>query len=304
MKRIWILLLVAGFLACSRPPSDMADIKGVINNPSADEVEIFYYKNYLLNETESITVSLDSKNSFSARLPMSEGNFVYVQTQGRTIQLYALPGSSIWVAFDLEQRDEPATVKGYQWYESGFLSAYVHDVERYIGRNLIVNRIPHMDASRFRNYVDSVHTVKYDYLSQYENFNKLDGDFVRIMQANIEYDRYRLLLEYPIYFAYFHNNSEPVELFDGYYDFLTEATQFKDDLVDSRPYVHFLYAYLNYLIDKNFLEEDGNLSYYQIMFDYAKGYFDGLSRDFLLSQVVLSALNYDDFEMAQHIYSD
>jgi thiol-disulfide isomerase/thioredoxin len=304
MKKTWIILLIAGLFACSGPSADMAEISGIVNNPTDTEVEVLYYKDYLTNEMESVIVNLGRRNSFKASLPMSEGQFIYVRVPGRTVSLYALPGASVHVEFDAQNPEFQPVVKGRRSYESQFMVSYVQQIERNFGQGLIINRIPDMDTQTFINYMDSIQHVKIEFMATFEKKSSLDEHFVNIMTANIKYDRLAMLLRYPIYKAYFNNLEETLDVGDDYYAFLTDHDLFEDSYLRSRSYLGFLNAYIDYLMIENPYEGDEPKTYYQIQYDLVKDHLVGKSRDFALSQLLISSLNFEDFESAEAMYID
>jgi thiol-disulfide isomerase/thioredoxin len=308
MRKIWMILCLAGMFACSGPDGEKAEISGVIENMQEAEVEVMYYKDLLLNSEESVTVPVSADGTFKASLPLGQGEFVSIRTAQRTINLYAKPGTQLQVVFDAENRDVKPTIEGKQVLESSFLVDYHDDIEKELSSGLIINRLAAMDTEVFVQYVDSVYAKKLGYLMDYPDFAQLDTGFAETMETSIKYEKYRLLLEYPLYYGYFNQLAESKEMPSGYYDFLTDATNFessdfKEDM-RSRAYVSFLSSYLNHLLQQLPEEEQQGRSYFENQYAVAKNAFSGNSRDFLLAQVMISALNFDDFDTSNALYED
>ncbi len=304
MKKTWILLLITGLFACSGPSDDMVEIRGIVNNPTDTEVEVFYYKDYMTNEPKSVTVGLGRRNSFKAQLPMSEGQFIYVRVPGRTVSLYALPGASVHVEFDAQDPEFQPVVKGKLSYESQFMVAFVQQIERNFGQGLIINRIPEMNTREFVNYMDSIQDIKLEFMADFQKLSSLDEQFVSIMKANTTYDRISMLLRYPMYKTYFSNLEEPIDVGEGYYDFLDAPGLFDDSHLRSRSYLGFLNAYIDYLMIENPYAGDETKTYFQIQYEFGRDFLKGGSREFMLSQIVISSLNFEDFELAEAMYDD
>ncbi len=289
-------------VSCGGPSTNMVKIRGIVGNPTADEVEVFYYKDYLMNKTESVMVKLEDDNSFTTNLSLESGQFVYVRLPRRTVTLFLLPGATVHLAFDAENPDVVAEVTGKMAYESKFMIDFNNDIEREFARGLIINRLANMSTDEFIQYMQTVTQKKLTYLNEYPDLASLDKDFTDIIKANIAYDTYGLLLEYPRYIAYFNPDQGAPVMPDGYYEFLDEATRFSDSALASRSYVGFLSSWLNYQYQKQGDDTDDEDAYFEKQYQIGVDFFDGSSRDFILSQVVISALNFGDFDKAQAMY--
>ena len=304
MKKLLFFVLVVIVAACSGPSKNKVKISGVIDNPTAGEVEVFYYKDFLMNEMETVTVKLGSDNRFKASLPLETGQFVYVRLPRRNVALYLLPGADVEVRFDAENPDVLPEISGELVNESRFMFAYTNTIERNYARGLVINRMSEMPAPDFLEYLSTVRQTKHDFIASYEDLALLEPVFVSTMTTNIDYEYYSLMLEFPMYYAYFNPGGEEPELGDTYYSFLSEATRFSDDKMIARSYVSFLGSYLNYLVEQHEETEGDERGYFEIQYDYGKANFTGKSRDYILSQALISAMNFGEADRAQLMYDD
>lgn len=304
MKRILILLLAAGLFACSNPAAETANISGLVENPTAEEVEVFYYKEFLTNTMETVTLELDADHAFSGQLPIDEARFVYVRMPQRTILLYLQPGADVHVAFDATDPEALPVISGEHVLESQFMVAYNKEIERNYGRGIIMESIPGIQPEDFVSQMDDVYGKRMAFLESFDGYSELDAGFVNLMKANFLYEKYVLLMEYPRYYAYFNQLEDGPELPEGYYSFLEEEGLFHDDLMASQPYLSFLGSYNNYFMELDQAMENEDRSYFQAQFDYGKKLFTGKSRDHMLSQAVMSALSFAPFEEAQELTDD
>lgn len=306
MKQFWVLLLL-GMVSCTIPTGKKATITGVADNIGETRLDVLYYTDFLVNNEVQTTVPVDHSGAFKASLSLDRGEFVYVRTARRNIQLFVLPEAKVQIRFDASDPDVRTFVEGHLAGESIFLADYHHDVERNLGRALIINRMSDMQADQFMIYIDSVFEVKYRYLNDYPLLPELDDEFVHIMRTNIMFEKYQLLLEYPMYYAYFNQLSEAPEMPQGYYDFLADANQKSQSegpyRLRSRSYLSFLTAYLNYLMDQSD-ELSASDSYFRQQFDFVKTNFTSDSRDYLLSQATISALHFDQFDASSQMYEE
>jgi thiol-disulfide isomerase/thioredoxin len=301
MKKILFVMAVIVLAACGSNGPRQITVSGQIENPTAETIEVFYHTNPVTNATERVEVTLDENNAFRATLPMEESNFVYLRMPRRNIVLYLSPGADIHVVFDAEDSEFYPVITGKGTLESRFMTTYAIDIERNYGRMMVLNKAGEMSPEEFVEYMESVYQAKLDYLRGFEGYPDLDPDFVSLMQTNMLYEKYALLMEYPM--AYARSNAGDPELPAGYYDFLEEENLFNDDYIKSRAYISFLGNYLNYLHERDVPEDDGRF-YFEVRYDLAQDAFTGETRDLMLSNIMISMLNFWDFDKAEAKYQE
>ncbi len=303
MKKLMLLMAVAVLAACSQTPENEVKITGVIENPTAADVEVFYYKNFITNQTEKVDVGLDASNAFEAVLPVSEGQFVYVSQPRRNIILYLLPGADIQISFNAEDPDLLPVIEGEKALESRFLVSYNKEVERKYNRSIILNQLGSTTAADFKDMMDNAYEEKLAYLESHENYRKLDKEFVKVMKTNFLYEKYGLLLDYPMAFSYFNPEAGDPELPEGFYDFLESDDLFNDEFLKSRPYFSFANTYLNRHAEKN-ADPDSELSFYERQYQFAREIFTGKTREAVLAQNLIYLLNFGTAEAGEEYYAD
>lgn len=303
MKKLMLLLAVAFLAACSQPQQNEVKISGVVENPTAEQLEIFYYKDFVLNQTEKVEVALEENNAFSGTLPLAEGQFVYVSMPRRTIMLYLLPGADVSISFNAEDPDQVPVIEGKKALESRFLLSYTMDVDRKYNRSIILNQLGSTSAEAFVEMLDNVYAEKLAYLEGFEDYKKLDKEFVKLLKSNFLYEKYGLLLEYPRAFAYFNPQAGAPVLPTAYYDFLESENLFSDEFVKSRPYFSFANNFLNKYAEEN-ADPDSEASYYEKQYQFAREIFTGKTRDAILSQNMIYLLNFGALETAKDFYAD
>ncbi len=303
MKKFIFLLAVAVMAACSQSPENEVRITGVIENPTAADVEVFYYKDFVTNQTEKVETGLDAGNAFEALLPLSEGRFIYVSQPRRNIMLYLLPGADISISFNAEDPDQLPVIEGKKALESRFLMSYNMEVERKYNRSIILNQVGSTSAEDFRNMMENAYEEKLAFLEGHDDYRKLDKDFVNIMKTNFLYEKYGLLLDYPMAFAYFNPEAGDPELPEDFFDFLEGDDLFSDEYLMSRPYFNFVNAYLNRHAEQN-ADPESALSYYERQYEFAREIFIGKTREALLAQNLVYLLNFGTTEAGEKYYAD
>ncbi|HSV89110.1 MAG TPA: TlpA disulfide reductase family protein [Bacteroidales bacterium] len=302
MKK-WLFLIAAAliFAAC-KPAAKEATISGVVNNPTGEKVDIFYFKHLVGNPMERIEVTLDANNAFSATLPLTEGQFVHIRVPRRNVMLYLAPGAKVNVTLDETNPDAAPVVEGEGALESQFLVSYAIEVERKHNRAIVLNMAGYLSAEEFLDTASQGYNDKMTYLENHENFRKFDKDFVSLMQTNFLYEKYNLLLEYPMAFSYFNPDAGEPQLPEGFYSFLENEGLFSDQYAKSRPYFRFLQLYLNRKMEETG-DANSDLSFAEQMFNLAEKELPGLSREMVLAEMVIMGLGFMELDAATALHN-
>ncbi len=302
MRMMVILTIGLIMAACARPEAESVLIAGKVENPVGEGVEVFYYTDFITNNTHSVELTLDENNMFEAEFPLREAQIVYLHVPRRTIRLYLQPGADLFVALDAQDADVKPVISGDQSPESIFLQDYIADIESRYGFMTVMAKAGEKGPRDFRDYVMAIYDEAGSYIREHDEYSNLDPAFVARMDIDVRYEKYGRLMDYPMARSYF-APGQSAALPDDYYDFLEEATAFRDEYVVSRPYFNFLNSYLSNLSDE-YPSGDDALSGAQIQFAVARDQFTGLSRELILAQVVISALNFGSFDEAVELYDD
>ncbi len=303
MRNLLLLLAVAVLAACIQMPVKQIKISGKVENPTADKVEVFFYKDFITNQPEKVEVALDENNSFTATLDLAQGNFVYVSMPRRNIMLYLVPGAEISIAFNAEDPNVLPLIDGKKAFESQFMVAYVNEIDRKYNRSIILSHVGNTNPDDFRALMDTAYNEKIAFLEGYKDFRKLNKDFVKSLKTNFLYEKYGLLLEYPMAFAYFNPEAGDLTLPEGYFDFLESENLFGDEFINSRPYFNFVNIFLNRQMQENASAENQGAPY-ERQFKIASQVFSGKTRDAVLSQTMIYLLNFGSFEAAEQFHAE
>ncbi len=302
MKKIIFLLMAIAFYACN---NNEVEITGLVKNPASSEIEVFYYKDFVLYEKETFTAELDEDNAFSLKLPKEVTNkVVYLSNNNRTIPLYITPKSSVYIEFDMENEDETPVIGGKNYYESQFFVQYQYDIEQKFGRSFIFEKATEHEPESFVEHMKESKNARKEYLKSYGNYDKLDEKFIKYIENSIEYGYYNSLMNYPSIHQHFNSLEEAPELPGNYFSFLENEKIFNDKLLNNSHYVNFLSNYLNYLMTESPFEGTTGEEYYKYQFNMARDNISGKSRDHILSQITTIALSRVEFETGEEIYNE
>ncbi len=304
MRNIWLFLLLLAAMACSRPAQEVQEyavISAEVHNPAGDQAEVYYITNVINNQREEFVAPLDTNNAFELRFPLDVAREVYVHVPRRTVRLYLEPGARIHLVFDAEDLNDPVVMSGDNTAESAFLQALQADVSSRYGMMTVFNKAGEKGPEAFRDYVGTFYREAIDYLEGFARFDELNPDFLFLVRTHILYEKYRYLVDYPMARAFFGPEGEEVDMSDDYFDFLLDEALFDDAFTVSRHYFSFLNSYISYRMEQYPMDDE--LSHAARRFAMAKASLDGKSRDMVLAESVISALNFGDFDEAVSLYT-
>lgn len=303
MKKILIPLVFALLVACSQENPSTIRISGIIENPTAATLEIFYFKDFIQNNRETAEATLDENNSFSIELPVSKAEFVYVSMPRRNLMLYVLPGADIQLVLDAADASKVAEVKGNLAYEGKYLADYAVNIERQYNPQALMGQIGNMEPDQFMDFMHQVEDERIEHLQNFEFFSFMDPRFLELQKAGFCYEKHSMMLNYPLLYARSNQGKQP-ELPEYYYDFLQDEGLMNDDHIVLRQYTSFLNGYQNHKLRTSSVVEGDPRSFSERQYDLVREMAQGKTHDFMLSQVMNSLLNFGSMEVAQPKYED
>jgi len=301
-------------IACAQPDQqeekeekrpDPVLISGQVENPAGNVMEVFYYTDFITNNTVSKEVELDGNNVFAFELELDEPRHVHFRIPRRTITLFLRPEADINLVFDASNADVLPMVTGEKAEESIFLLSYNMDVERKYGQMTLMNKSRDKEAEAFLSFAEDAYHEKMEYLENHELHQELDSAFIALMRSNIRYEKFNMLMDYPAMRAFMQESDAPVAVPDDFYAYLERDDLFDDAHVNSRSYYNFLNKYLRHYLDQHIDEDEMQATGYERMrFDTARSLFTGRTQDLIMADVVISALSFGDFAVAEELYEE
>ncbi len=291
------VLLVA---ACAGVPEE-AKISGQIANATVEQVEVYYIKDFVTNERESLFLELDQNGSFAGILPLSKGQFAQLKIGTREIPLYLLPGSEVNVTLDASLPDDAPILKGKKYFESEFLIEYNNEILPNHSRSFFIGEISTKNPEEFTAALETSLSAKLSFLAGHENYKKFDKEFVSSLKTIYKYEKFELLMLYPRIWASGNPEAE-LNLPDTYYDFLLEEGVFNDSAAQSRSYFGFAAEYLSKCLADNKVDPDDMQVGFENSFKMANEVFTGKTREAMVAKGMLDLLRYGNFKRAVDLY--
>ncbi len=242
MVRFLLGLILLSSTACSDRSGECTPVyfSGEIVNPKSDYVVLYHNDNYV------DSVKLDTNNRFSFHLEGIEEGLYYFSHRPEHQSIYLKGGDSILARLNTLEFDETLVYSGEGSAINNFMTEMYLAHER---EEPMVRALFPLDPQDFKLKIDSLRTVKIDYLKEVVKDNQLSGRELAMAKAAIDYGSYIHMEEYP--FAHKRKTGEDAfhDLDGDFYTYRHNVDLSNRDLFYYRPYFDFMKMHF------------GNLSY-------------------------------------------
>ncbi len=215
-------------------------IAGEIKNPKSKEVT---YK--ASPSRKRNTLKLNKNNEFQAAHPIEEPVYLDIKHDESEVKCFAKPGDSLYLSADYQKFDETVKFSGTREKVNNYLA----------GKTLLEDslglaeqkRVKHLysrEPSSFLKTVDSIHNIYKDHFQSFVQNNEPSAIFKDYEEANIGAKFHRMKINYPNYYQHF-NDTNAVNLPEGYYSFRENLTLDNPKLFNVRNYRNNIEAYLD-----------------------------------------------------------
>ncbi|TDQ31590.1 TlpA family protein disulfide reductase [Zeaxanthinibacter enoshimensis] len=235
MNKILFCLFILLSFSCrdDHRQSPSVVFTGEIVNPTGDYVYLFK------NDIEIDSARLDENNRFSFRLDsISEGlhNFKH---NPEYQYVYLQEGDSLALRLNTTDFDESLVFSGTGEKINNFLIEMFlahEDEEEYI------NTLYSLSPDEFSREIDSLRSVKLEYLQRLMQEHEFTDKTREIAQASIDFDYYIYKELYPFFHKKRQGMSQVPDLPEDFYDYRDDLDLNNEELTYFRPY----YKYINY----------------------------------------------------------
>lgn len=287
-----ILGLLSIFMIASCRNSDInkntAVITGVSKNIKQFEV-VLYNRPPEINEN-TYTINVDSNSSFSLVIPVKNLRFGFILIKGQRYDFCLLPGDDIHI----EISDNIIKFTGRGADKNEFLYAAK---EKGLSNGSYYDELNRAEISpnKFPQVVDSFRVSQLEFLSFYQDKEKLEPVFIEYYKILNQLDYERQVIMYPDYYTRRNKLSldSIIELPKEYYQLCNFSSIVNDSKIVSREYI----ALINELIsiktmislsDNSTIDEWVSANH-QVMFDSLSG----KTQEYILADWICSLLEED-----------
>jgi thiol-disulfide isomerase/thioredoxin len=301
MRIIGFGLLLFALVSCTQHGNEETSLSGMLENASETNIEFTYFREYLNNDRVVIDLEPDADNIFIFSLHLDKPLSGWLRVGRTEIPVYLEPGDKLTVEGDAETILETLIFSGKGSDHNNFLLAYQQEIESTIDTRYIASLAGSLEPERFRTVSDSITDIKLQYIDAWKQEQPFSPGLDFDVRTRIKYEKYTMLLEYPLIYQRSNQLDVLPEIPASYYTFLQDDMLFDDARLENLTYTGFLLAYINHVQRSQSPSDDRN-SMNQQIYRTALGALDGRSRDFIQALMVGRELSYGVLEEAKDLY--
>jgi peroxiredoxin len=303
MKNALLLIVLASLAGCNTVPPSGVRLSGTLEGHEGHVLEFTYLNEFINNDRVVLDLAPGEDGSFALAFDFGDPLTGTLRSGRTQITVYMEPGFDLRLKGDAGKLEETLVFDGRGSHPNNFLLACQRELEPRVGDRFIADQMRSLDPSAFAMLLDSVVTVKMNFLETWQESGDFSADFVHYFESQVLYDKYVKLLEYPALQQRLGQLPEMPVMPYGYFDFLDEPGTFDDTRLNSPAYVGFLMGYLDYYrqMTGHVIPDGQPVNVFS--YNLAGEALEGASRDYLQAVFVSRELNYgDDLEAARALY--
>jgi thiol-disulfide isomerase/thioredoxin len=303
MKKLFLILCVSALLAScisDQKKSTLLTLK--LENATIEVAEATLLNDFINFDRETISAVADEDGNYTFELPVENPQMVFITLDRRRLSVYLDKGAHLTLSANMEDWDATLNFSGDLANENNFLQKNTREVEPQFSQNQTFSLYRSATAAEFVAYADEKYNTSFNLLQEFEKENKIKNSFKDFFLTDISYTKYSSLIYYSPYFTHF-NGTAP-ELTDDFYAFLDDAKSFSDDHFRVRSFCGFLNDYTNHLKTSLADEIPADLNDFEKGVWIAHNSFTGKARDYVITNMINSELNWGDFSRGEKAYNE
>ncbi len=303
-RTLLIGFILAGIFGCSLPPSyHMVQFSGQLENLPDEPIELDFFRDYINNDRHIVELNIKDDGSFASTFEVP-GPLMGTFTAGAlSIPVYLERGFTLQLKADLSSPAADPVFSGEGSAENNFLIAYRNEIASKLTSSIKQEAAKQKDAVAYVHFVDSITERKHRFFNEHIA-HRLSGDGFRdFFTTRLNYEKYMLLLNYPMLHQQLNQMVEVPQLPPGYYDFLDEALHYRNQALSNIAFVNFLFAYLDYKGKNEDVDFDG-MSRHQTNYTLAGKHLEGLPKQYIQAISISREMNSGDIDLAMTMYDD
>lgn len=297
MKKLWILLLLPAFLACSTAEKDITRVELVIENAGIEEAELGYTTDFILRSRENLTAA-EQEGRFVFEIKLDKPVMATITAGSQRMNVYLEPGKDLTVVFDMEDVSGSLKFEGALASENQLLRTYAQDIEPAFGRQVVFEKFREAQPEEFAAFAMEMKETSLSFLHDFAGENPLSASFEKYFETDIRYQAYANMLNYPMYHAHYNQLAEAPQMPEGYYEFTKDALDISEEQLQVPSCVNFVSAYSQYYMTQHGKDMPEDLSYPDRMMWAAENAFEGKARAFAVASAITIQFNHGDFSRA------
>lgn len=224
-------------------------LAGSMELPVGYEIELVLYTDPIVYRQKRIPITIDSTDlTFSSQFSLIEPTLGELHYGNRSIPVYIEPGDQLNLTFAGIRLERTAKFTGKGGAHNNYLLAS-QKVFTPLDEEMR-NSLRFAEANRFQKYMQLLLADKLDFLNNFNQRNEFTARFKKFATGDINYWYAFYLLNYPWEHPLYKGKKAPMQMPDGYYDFLKETPIVVNDLLPNQYYAYFIQQYIDYQVNR------------------------------------------------------
>ncbi|MFK7933897.1 MAG: TlpA family protein disulfide reductase [Saprospiraceae bacterium] len=224
-------------------------ISGQVASPTATELTLRTYRDYITFQEDVYTAKLHRDGSFSFLNVKIERPTVGLLTyNGERVEIYLEPDNQLFVTFDGRQFLPTLAFSGTGSAHNNYLTKSLQQFYKNSTESLNYE-MTQRGATDFRDYLDGLRAEKLAFYQQEvaQYADDYSSNFQAFAQSDIDYWWAYHLMRYRHEYPAAQGIPAPMTLPTPYYNFLDSIQISNDDALLNKYYIHFLDAFFNFV---------------------------------------------------------
>ncbi len=302
MKKIFLLLLLPAFIACTDTHEDITQVKVITENATFEEAELSYFTDFITRNRETITATRQEDGSFTFEVQPEFPVMASITLGDRRMNVFLEKGNDLQIMADMADLENSVVFEGDLANENKFLELYSSSYEAVYNRQGFMAKMRETQPDEFTQFAN---TAMDDVMTAMEDFhaaNPMGKTFRDYFTTDFKYQVYNHMLTYPMYLEYFFDAEEIPEIPEDYYAFLDDAVDFTREKLMVGSASSFHSTYIQYYLSENEERVSEDMSYPEMIMWVAEDAFEGDARKYTEAFGINFQFNHGDFHTAVENY--
>lgn len=302
MKKIFLLLLLPAFIACTDTNEDITQVKVITENATFEEAELSYFTDFITRNRETVTATRQEDGSFSFEVQPEFPVMANITLGDRRMNVFLEKGSNLQIYADMADLQNSVVFEGELANENKFLELYSRSYEPAYNRQVFMGK---MRETQPEEFIQFAKTAMDDVMAAMEDFhaaNPMGNNFREYFTTDFKYQVYNHMLTYPMYLEYFFDAEEIPEIPEDYYAFLDDAVDFNREKLMVGSASSFHSTYIQYYLSEHEERVSEDISYPEMIIWVAEDAFEGDTRSYTKAFGINFQFNHGDFHTAVENY--
>ena len=231
-------------LVTEERPSTPVTIKGKVDAYTGRPLKLVLYTDPVTFIEEEYQFKINGDWSFEVNINLKEPTIGYLLYGDERSPVFLEPDNQLHFTFHGQAFQKTLHFSGKGNVQNNYLLA---QRKFFKGEdNVLRKKMKNVKPLGFSKYMSEQREARLAFLQKYIDSYEMSFSFTNYAIADIDYWYAYNLLNYPWEHPLYHNQDAPMEMADGYYDFLGRINISQENALPNQHYTYFLDGYFDY----------------------------------------------------------